>query len=182
MDSLELRLHKVYDWNNKNGMDILDTQDATDTQDTQDEGCQCQTLEGRRKSDKELGLRYVAPMFSCPVPVVDAEEEIGKCLSEEEIVEYLKDTGQTPVVPMEQRITRECDVVKSMLLLKNKCYGNSAAEPIRVFSTSDSLEQMRVRIDDKLSRIAKGTEYPGDDTILDLIGYLVLYRILSKGD
>ena len=36
---------------------------------------------------------------------------------------------------------------------------------------------MNVRIDDKLSRIARGREYAGDDTELDLIGYLVLRRV-----
>jgi len=39
------------------------------------------------------------------------------------------------------------------------------------------VEQINVRIDDKLSRIARGRDYAGDDTELDLIGYLVLRRV-----
>ena len=34
-----------------------------------------------------------------------------------------------------------------------------------------------MRIDDKLSRLARGTDYADEDTVLDLIGYLVLLRI-----
>lgn len=39
-----------------------------------------------------------------------------------------------------------------MLLAKNAAYGNSALEPVRIFSKADPTEQIRVRIDDKLSR------------------------------
>ena len=53
-------------------------------------------------------------------------------------------------------------------------YGNSALEPVRIFSKAEPREQLHVRIDDKLNRLMKGTEYPGDNDINDLIGYLVL--------
>jgi len=36
---------------------------------------------------------------------------------------------------------------------------------------------LKVRIDDKLSRMIRGFSYENEDTILDLIGYLVLYSI-----
>jgi hypothetical protein len=74
-------------------------------------------------------------------------------------------------------IGRVCDNLKAMLLEKNVSYGNSALEPLRIFSKTDPLEQLNVRIDDKLSRIARGHEYAGDDTELDLLGYLVLRRV-----
>ena len=64
-----------------------------------------------------------------------------------------------------------------MLLAKNESYGNSALEPMRVFSRADPLEQLRVRIDDKISRLARGKEFPGDNDVNDLIGYLILYKI-----
>ena len=74
-------------------------------------------------------------------------------------------------------IARVCDDLEAMLLEKNRAYGNSALEPMRVFSKADPLEQLNVRIDDKLSRIARGHEFAGDDTELDLLGYLVLRRV-----
>ena len=70
--------------------------------------------------------------------------------------------------------------IGDMLIQKNSAYGNSASDPVRIFSKTDTLEQIRVRIDDKLSRIARGHEYPGDDTINDLIGYLIIYQIEAR--
>lgn len=74
------------------------------------------------------------------------------------------------------RIAAVCDEVKTMLLAKNAAYGDSASKPLRVFSQASAEEALLVRIDDKLSRIARGHEYANDDTVLDLIGYLVLLR------
>ncbi len=66
-----------------------------------------------------------------------------------------------------------------MLLRKNEAYGNSALDPVRVFSKSPADEQIKVRLDDKLSRISRG-EAAGEDVTLDLIGYLVLLRVYKR--
>ena len=76
-------------------------------------------------------------------------------------------------------IRRQCAEVLEMLLAKNAAYGNSALDPVRVFSRSDAAEQIRVRIDDKLSRLARGSN-AGEDVVLDLIGYLILLRIAEE--
>lgn len=76
-------------------------------------------------------------------------------------------------------LTRELLQVHNMLIAKNEAYGNSALEPVRVFSTSDPVEQLRVRIDDKLSRLKSSTA-DNEDTVLDLMGYLVLLRIATR--
>lgn len=73
-------------------------------------------------------------------------------------------------------IVRVCDEVRDLLVEKNKKYGNSATDPIRIFSRATSEEQLRVRIDDKLSRLSRGTA-DDEDTVLDLIGYLILLRV-----
>jgi hypothetical protein len=78
------------------------------------------------------------------------------------------------------QIRAVCEEVKRTLLAKNRAYGNSALEPLRIFSRACPLEQINVRIDDKLSRLARGSEVNGDDTELDLIGYLVLRRVARK--
>jgi hypothetical protein len=77
-------------------------------------------------------------------------------------------------------IQEECKRISNMLVSKNKSYGNSVLEPVRVFSKSDPIEQIKVRIDDKLSRIERGSEFIGDDALDDLIGYLVLLSIAQK--
>lgn len=77
------------------------------------------------------------------------------------------------------KIASTCDAIKELLLEKNKKYGDSALSPTRIFSKANAVEQIYVRIDDKLSRIAKGVGLLGDDedVIDDLIGYLVLLKI-----
>lgn len=83
--------------------------------------------------------------------------------------------------PTQKAIEKVCDDVRDLLISKNRKYGNSALEPRRVFSKSDPIEQIKVRIDDKLSRIAtSGTEGTDEDTLQDLIGYLVLLKVAMK--
>ncbi len=77
-------------------------------------------------------------------------------------------------------IGQVCDEIKEMLIRKNKSYGDSALNPVRIFSTSDSIEQLYVRIDDKLSRITRGGAFVGDNDVDDLIGYLILLKIARE--
>ena len=77
-------------------------------------------------------------------------------------------------------IVQECDKIKEMLLEKNRKYGDSAITPKRIFSKADPVEQINVRIDDKLSRIQSGQIDETEDVELDLIGYLVLKRVALK--
>lgn len=65
-----------------------------------------------------------------------------------------------------------------MLIDKNRSYGGAALDPVRVFSKASPVEQIRARIDDKLSRIFRGDDtYEEDNDIVDLMGYLVLLVI-----
>jgi ubiquinone biosynthesis protein Coq4 len=73
-----------------------------------------------------------------------------------------------------------CSGIANMLKQKNKSYGNSALDPVRVFSKSSIQEQLFVRIDDKLSRIKRGNNSFNEDTVKDLIGYLVIL-LISEG-
>lgn len=77
-------------------------------------------------------------------------------------------------------ITTTMREIEAFLIEKNHAYGDSAIDPVRIFSRASNVEQLLVRIDDKLSRVARGSEIVGDDTVLDLIGYLVLLRIAQK--
>ena len=74
-------------------------------------------------------------------------------------------------------IVAECVSVALMLLEKNEAYSDSATNPLRIMSKASPEEQILVRIDDKLSRLAKGPQ-AGEDAVLDLIGYLVLLRVI----
>ena len=85
--------------------------------------------------------------------------------------------------PAGHAIWSTCHELAQMLIEKNISYGNSALEPARIFSTADSTEQLKVRIDDKLNRVKNNQGFAGDNDIDDLIGYLVLYKIAkAKSD
>lgn len=79
-------------------------------------------------------------------------------------------------------IASVCDEIKELLLKKNEKYGDSALNPVRVFSKASATEQLLVRIDDKLSRIQRGAGLlaSDEDVIQDLIGYLILLKIAIK--
>ena len=74
-------------------------------------------------------------------------------------------------------IVATCDSIRELLLEKNRKYGDSALYPVRIFSKSDSLEQIRVRMDDKLSRLRNAQTDEDEDVIADLTGYLILYQV-----
>jgi len=87
-----------------------------------------------------------------------------------------------PVSEAVQRAHAFLGRVAATLTEKNLRYGDSAANPLRVFSRAAVDEQLRVRIDDKLSRLARlarGTGEDGEDTLLDLCGYLALLAAVS---
>jgi hypothetical protein len=87
-----------------------------------------------------------------------------------------------PINNTEIAILHVCNEVADLLITKNRAYGNSALDPVRIFSSADEKEQLKVRIDDKLSRFARGGEFPGDNDIDDLIGYLVLLKVANSGN
>lgn len=83
-------------------------------------------------------------------------------------------------VQTEKDILRITKDVSDLLISKNRSYGDSALEPIRVFSKGNATEQLLARIDDKLSRLQNGHNFPGDNDIDDLIGYLILLKISKE--
>lgn len=92
---------------------------------------------------------------------------------------YMDDTMRS--AEFARSVKRICEETAQMLIEKNEAYGDSALNPIRVFSNADTKEQIRVRIDDKLSRLMRGSD-AGEDVIKDLMGYLVLLRIADENE
>ena len=79
------------------------------------------------------------------------------------------------------QVTQVLEEIQNLLIAKNQKYGNSALEPLGVFSKLDAKEGLLVRIDDKLKRIKNGSlERDDEDVINDLIGYLVLLKIIGS--
>lgn len=67
--------------------------------------------------------------------------------------------------------------IHQMLMDKNRKYGDSALNPVRLFSKAAPIEQLKVRLDDKLSRLSSGQTDDTEDVELDILGYLVMLRI-----
>jgi len=94
----------------------------------------------------------------------------------------MEDRTSPDFEPILKRITSG---FTAFLLYKNKRYGNSINKPVRIFSRADTVEQIYVRIDDKLSRLKDGQIRSVDriPTIIDLVGYLLilLYNYTIQG-
>ena len=78
----------------------------------------------------------------------------------------------------EEQIRAVGQEVVDLLVEKNKAYGNSALNPANIFAKGSAVENLCSRIDDKLMRIKnRGISDQTEDTIKDLIGYLILLKI-----
>jgi len=108
---------------------------------------------------------------SRPAPLPKKKQTIRKPLNAKEKPEA------KPQTDTQQLISRACDEIKEILLTKNRKYGDSAIHPKRIFSKASAIEQINVRIDDKLSRLESSQTDEDEDVELDLIRYLILKRI-----
>jgi hypothetical protein len=83
----------------------------------------------------------------------------------------------------EKDLSQILEEIATMLISKNQKYGNSALEPLGVFSQLPARDGLLVRIDDKLKRIKNGSlDKDDEDVVNDLIGYLVLLKMLTKSE
>ena len=121
------------------------------------------------------------------------------CMMDLEECEMSKKKGNKPIEKIKNPIEKlddEVSIAKSkivrvmgrmcnFLVMKNKSYGNSVLNPLRLFSKADDYEQLMVRIDDKLSRLERGN-FEHEDRIelhKDLMGYHALVLVkLGFGD
>ena len=91
----------------------------------------------------------------------------------------MKATQSTQVV-FEQEVRKQLASLGDLLVEKNRKYGDAALDPKRIFSRQDAIEQIKVRIDDKLTRLANMQPDEDEDVEWDLMGYLVLLRIAKQ--
>jgi hypothetical protein len=75
------------------------------------------------------------------------------------------------------KISQVFNSMRDLVVEKNKRYGDSALFPRNIFSKLESGEGIKVRIDDKLSRIINNKGEIRKNDVADLIGYLVLLSI-----
>lgn len=81
----------------------------------------------------------------------------------------------------EESIKEEARKIVMLLIEKNKAYGDTANNPPKIFSKLEAVEGLCARIDDKLSRIKmRGITDETEDSVSDLIGYLILLKVQLK--
>jgi hypothetical protein len=81
---------------------------------------------------------------------------------------------------IEQMITDQCSEIEQLLVRKNIAYNNSLHSEPPLFPI-DTITGIQARINDKLNRIKQvGLTDETEDSVLDLIGYLIHLRIALK--
>lgn len=85
------------------------------------------------------------------------------------------------ITEVNKLIESTCNELKELLIQKNIDYNNSLQNPIQVFSKSLPIDGILSRLDDKLNRIKKkGINDKTEDTISDILGYLIHLKIAIK--
>lgn len=74
----------------------------------------------------------------------------------------------------QDKIKKISNSLRDFLLEKNKRYGDSALNPINVFSKLSAEDAISVRLDDKLKRIQNNTDDMRKNDVVDIMGYLLL--------
>ena len=135
------------------------------------------SVAARYNGIKRKELKSVSAKGNAPKVNKGAKRENDKI-----VLDATKEAKVMSFNDTQKSISVMCDKIKTMLLAKNKQYGDSVMNPIRVFSKADKTEQLRVRIDDKINRLLQGDESIESDVdvIDDLIGYLILLRITME--
>ena len=95
-------------------------------------------------------------------------------LSKEELMKE----EESPKFNFDWHLDKVSKQITDLLKSKNKAYGNTALNPSNVFSKLDATEAICARLDDKLARIKnKGINDKTEDTVDDIIGYLLLLKM-----
>ena len=81
------------------------------------------------------------------------------------------------------KIKEKCQQLEELLVRKNDAYGDSALSPLGVFSSANASSGIKIRLDDKLKRIANaGLVEDTEDTLIDIAGYIILLIIAKENE
>ena len=95
---------------------------------------------------------------------------------------YDTDRNKGNHMTFSEKLDIEIKQITDLLKEKNKAYGDSALNPAGIFSKLNATESLCARIDDKIMRIKnKGINDETEDTIDDLVGYLLLLKMSFNG-
>lgn len=79
------------------------------------------------------------------------------------------------IIEQNQAIRDVCNEMAEFLCGKNNSYGGSAFTDVSLGGkTIKAADAIKVRMADKIKRLTSGQEYGSDDTMKDLLGYLII--------
>src|SRR5215831_12764799 len=82
-------------------------------------------------------------------------------------------------IPTGVRAAQWLRQVADMLVEKCHSYGDSIGNPVTVFGKYKASDGIKIRLNDKLSRMKVSGSWPGDDNLKDLVGYLALLAVVE---
>lgn len=144
----------------------------------------------RRERSPQLFGEYVCRYYNRDIDIdcTDASVTVFNKLKQKKIDGLLSKNTQCStnyrpykkITEFEHVLASVLEDVKKMLLEKNRKYGDAALNPIGIFAKGSASSSIDVRIDDKLSRIKNNQDDDIEDSVKDLIGYLVLKQVAKK--
>jgi|TARA_B100000809_G_scaffold6296_1_gene6391 hypothetical protein len=78
----------------------------------------------------------------------------------------------------EDKLTQALKQVHAILMERHENHGDSVFAPVKLFSTISPRERLMVMLDTKLSRYQHGARELSEENLNDLIGYLILLKIM----
>ena len=115
----------------------------------------------------------VEPLVQCTIPYFS--DSLNANISDPE---WTETNTEGAFEDFANKLDTAASSIVELLKSKNKAYGNTALAPVKIFSRLDATEAICARIDDKIMRIKnKGINDQTEDTVDDLIGYLLLLKM-----
>lgn len=105
--------------------------------------------------------------------VYKAQDEEGRKWESDNGIDWTEKISDT-----QRKLMDVLDGMKSLLLYKNRKYGDSAINPKKVFYKGDTTNSILIRLDDKIGRIMSNTDdRPRVNDVADIIGYCTLLLV-----
>lgn len=145
----------------------------------------CQNIKGTNSLTEKFGYKYIWVISRNRDEYEIDNRDCTNIIIEVDLDKAIDDISPSNEYQQQQFKNKLNDVlirIELMLTEKNRKYGNSALEPINIFSKLDKIEQLKISIDHKLKRIQNQQQDDTEDNIDDLIGYLILLKIAKIED
>lgn len=143
-----------------------------------DEAKKCYTCKKNGRDYTSIDGRIWSPTLT-EVKVPKTEVKVPKTGSNVNPFEIeMRYTKEALYTDTQQKLVDVLDGMKSLLLYKNRKYGDSAINPKKIFYKGDSTNSILIRLDDKIGRVMSNPDdKPRVNDVADIIGYCTLLLV-----